>query len=292
MFGSEEILAFIRRSVGVRGDAANANGSLHSKAKYNALMPFTRYSFGGNGSLGDVVVSTNTTISGINHYNSLTVNYGVALTCGTGTMIFVKETLTVNGLITSSGQGGAGGASYGGSGGQGGGLAGSGGAGGSYTYDSNNKYMAGSGGSTDFSGGIAQLYYNGASGIGTVYQGWGIEKFAYAKGGGGGGGGYTGAGAGGAGGGSLLIEAMNVIIGSTGAIRADGLNGGNGSMSGSGGGGGGGGGILVINCSTLSNSGAISAVGGAGGTGSGASGGWYGYNGGNGGTGIVAIISR
>lgn len=33
MFGSEEILAFIRRSVGVRGDAADTAGSLHSKVK-------------------------------------------------------------------------------------------------------------------------------------------------------------------------------------------------------------------------------------------------------------------
>ena len=33
MFGSEEILAFIRRSLGVRGDAADTSGSLHSKVK-------------------------------------------------------------------------------------------------------------------------------------------------------------------------------------------------------------------------------------------------------------------
>jgi hypothetical protein len=33
MFGSEEILAFIRRSMGVRGDAADTAGSLHSKVK-------------------------------------------------------------------------------------------------------------------------------------------------------------------------------------------------------------------------------------------------------------------
>lgn len=33
MFGSEEILAFIRRSLGVRGDAADTAGSLHSKVK-------------------------------------------------------------------------------------------------------------------------------------------------------------------------------------------------------------------------------------------------------------------
>jgi len=33
MFGSEEILAFIRRSVGVRGDAADTSGSLHAKVK-------------------------------------------------------------------------------------------------------------------------------------------------------------------------------------------------------------------------------------------------------------------
>lgn len=33
VFGSEEILAFMRRSVGVRGDASDTAGSLHSKVK-------------------------------------------------------------------------------------------------------------------------------------------------------------------------------------------------------------------------------------------------------------------
>lgn len=291
MFGSEEILAFIRRSIGVRSDEANEAGSLHARVKYNALEPFTPYSFGGNGSLGDVVINTNATINGVNQYNNLTVNAGVTLTCETGTIILVKRTLTVNGLITASGKGGAGATSTSVPGASGAGIAGSGGAGGAYYYNSSNYAPASAGGDTDFLGGAIQIGV-GLPGRGTFYCGWGKEKFAYAKGAGGGKGGGANAGNGGSGGGSLIVEAMNVIITSTGAIRADGINGGNGStIDQAGGGGGGGGGILIVNCSRLQNSGIISAAAGTGGPGGGGTG-WHGYDGGNGGTGIALVISR
>lgn len=52
----------------------------------------------GNGSDGNVVVSTNTTITSDMYYNTLTVNSGVILNTN-GYRIFVKDTLTLNGFI-------------------------------------------------------------------------------------------------------------------------------------------------------------------------------------------------
>lgn len=295
-------MSFIRRQVGLRTDEANSGGSLHAKVAFGLLNPFTPYSFGGNGVDGDVVVSANTTIGGIKQYNNLTVNAGATLACETGTIILVKNTLTVNGLITSSGKGGAGGAAAGYTGNNGfdgAGFCGSGGGGGQRTTGApQNTALGGNGGSTNFPGGLSDTPYpyNPGSGQGTTYKGWSLDILAEGMGAGGGSGagnndgGYGGAG--GAGGGSLIVEAKNLLVNSNGAIRADGINGGNATTVACGGGGGGGGGLLIVNCDLLTNMGVISAFGGTGGTGGGSDGNYMGPDGGNGGPGLLSVMCR
>jgi len=303
----EAMLSFLRRQIGLRTDVPDSVGSVHARLLYLSCAPITGHPFGGTGVLGDATISSNTTISGVKHYNNLTVNAGVTLTCESGTIILVKNTLTVNGLISASGKGSQGGPAVTNTNGIDGvsglGIAGAGGSGGPVYYSSTSKMAAGNGGSTDFSGGTAPTDGEGTagSGVGNFY-GWKAldyilrsGRMPYGAGGGSGGCHYATSGAGGAGGGTLVIEAKNVVINSGGAIRADGVNGGNasGSASSAGGGGGGGGGIICLNCFSLTNNGTISASGGTGGakyqypTSE-----WTSYGGGAGGPGIVAVISR
>jgi len=65
----------------------------------------------GDGSDGDVTISSNTTITRDMYYNNLTVNAGVTLSCG-GYRIFVKNKLTNNGTISANGGNGGNGGSY------------------------------------------------------------------------------------------------------------------------------------------------------------------------------------
>jgi hypothetical protein len=53
----------------------------------------------GQGTDGDVTITSNTTLTSDKYYNNLTVNVGVTLTCS-GYKIFVKNTLTLNGTIS------------------------------------------------------------------------------------------------------------------------------------------------------------------------------------------------
>jgi hypothetical protein len=53
----------------------------------------------GQGTDGDVTISSNTTLTSDKYYNNLTVNVGVTLT-SSGYKIFVKNTLTLNGTIS------------------------------------------------------------------------------------------------------------------------------------------------------------------------------------------------
>jgi len=60
----------------------------------------------GNGSDGDVTISTNTTLSADMYYRNLTVNGGVVLNTG-GYRIYVLDTFTNNGTIRNNGEDGA-----------------------------------------------------------------------------------------------------------------------------------------------------------------------------------------
>ena len=68
----------------------------------------------GDGSDGDVTLSSNTDISELKRYNNLTINSGVTLSSSITTestlMIQVKDTLTINGTISMNNKGGIGGA--------------------------------------------------------------------------------------------------------------------------------------------------------------------------------------
>lgn len=235
----------------------------------------------GTPNLGNVVMSTNTTLAGDSYYANLTINTGINLNTG-GFRIFVSGTLTLSGtsIISRNGNNGTngdtgtaagaaiaagsiGGGTVGGAGGAAG-VAGSaggaptggtsvGGGGGAGGRGNVNVVLSGAGGAisivTAANGGIQVLrdVSRGISGrhlAGAVLSG--------GTGGGGGGGGSTGATRNGGGGGSgagVVIIAANVITG-TGTITAIGGNGGNGSSTGGttngGSGGGGGGGAVVI----------------------------------------------
>jgi len=62
--------------------------------------------FFGDGSDGDVTISSNTTLTETKFYNNLTINAGITLD-GTASpqVIYVKDTLTINGTISMSGKG-------------------------------------------------------------------------------------------------------------------------------------------------------------------------------------------
>jgi len=74
----------------------------------------------------DATIETDTTLAtSVNVYNNLTINNGVTLTCVRGVnILYVKGTLTLNGVISAKGKGGTGGAAtaYGNMGGTGGGI--------------------------------------------------------------------------------------------------------------------------------------------------------------------------
>tara|TARA_R110002050_G_scaffold210992_2_gene347110 strand:+ start:6951 stop:8417 length:1467 start_codon:yes stop_codon:yes gene_type:complete len=65
----------------------------------------------GDGSDGDVTISSNTAINSTKYYNNLTLNSGVTVTGESPIVIFARNTITLNGTITvNSCNGGAGGA--------------------------------------------------------------------------------------------------------------------------------------------------------------------------------------
>ena len=335
----------------------------------------------GNGTDGDVTISSNTTLTELKYYNNLTINSGITLDGTSPQIIYVKDTLTVNGSLSMSGKGGAGGSisGQGGSatnlnatGGAGGGIsgtagtvgtggasansgsigssgsAGTGGAGGG-GGGGGRGYSNSSGGMTSGSNGAqTQPYGSGGGGVTTIRTVGSLIEYLYTKGnllGSGGGGGSKGGvggtggngavysssggggsgGVGGSGGGSLIIIAKNVIIGGSGSIVSQGLNGSSGSAGGNGGnggsggwnwgggggggggcagggGGGGSGGFISLYYTTLSNSGTLSVSGGSAGsnasTGGSTSGGAGGYGtnnaggyGGGAGAGATSIAS-
>ena len=72
-------------------------------------IPQFEHMYYGDGTDGDVTISTNTSIGELKKYNNLTINSGVTLTSSVtehaSLMIKVKETLTINGTIDMDGKG-------------------------------------------------------------------------------------------------------------------------------------------------------------------------------------------
>ncbi|NTW22448.1 hypothetical protein HGA34_02760, partial [Candidatus Falkowbacteria bacterium] len=204
--------------------------------------------------------------SGTHNYTTFTIAAGATTTVtGTGGVtINTTGAVTVDGVLSLSGNIGGRGT---------GGTAGSGGGNGRAGAAGNNGTSGVASGGT---GGEGQGWpAGGAGGNGGNYGGGGgggSDSNIYAGGsyGGGGGGGsaYSGASDGGGGGGGILFlnGATQINIGSAGRIIA---NGGPGYGIGMFGGGGGGGGNITLKTLIINNSGLISAVGGNGGPGSG-----------------------
>lgn len=259
----------------------------------------------GDGSDGNVTISSPTTLTRDMYYDSLTVNDD--LNCG-GYRIFVKGTLTiasgksinrdgnngVNGGDTTGGEGGGGLAdtNLGGStaGGFGGTPAKDGG-----DIDPGSGGDGGDGGTGDDADeGVGGNVVNpdiDFHAIPFAYMMTDFPAVTLVKGGAGGGGGSRDTagseargGGGGGGGGIVVIAAKTIVL--TGNISTDGGGGGDGSTAGgsvnTGGGGGGGGGVTVVIYNSKSGAGAITAAAGAGGSGNGT-----GSNGDNGVAGAV-----
>lgn len=255
------VTTLAKPSSGVTGWAATINGNFTAietqlDLARSLLRPF------GDGSDGDVTISSLTTLTDDKCYRNLTVN--AELRTG-GLRIYASESVTIGaaGSITNSGGNGAAGA-----GGQGAlgfvlGYGGDGGFGfsGSDAFDS----FGGDGGDASSSGGTANrpsakfgslrsyvqaiigyLLSNGDAGGGFNSQ----------IGGGAGGGGGTGGGGGG--GGPILIATPRLVV--TGSILAQGGNG-NGT------GGGGGGGVIILLYGSKTGAGTVSVAAGTGGTG-------------------------
>lgn len=218
----------------------------------------------GDGSDGDVIISTNTNLARDMFYNSLTINPGITLS-NNGFRVFVKETLTNNGTIKATGNS-SGTLKPGSAGGSGGsnGASNPGDDGGALSYaiggrGGNGGYSYHGDGGTITPPGVSDGGHKSAffSVVGALISPVGTNFLSPGTGGGGGGGAggsagnYPKGGSGGTGGHMLIIIAKR--IDNSGNINANGNAGGNGSLSGhecngyqAGGGGGGGGGAIVL----------------------------------------------
>jgi hypothetical protein len=125
----------------------------------------------GDGSDGDVTISSDTSLSTDMYYNNLTINSGKALTCN-GYRIFVKGTLTNNGTIKSNGGNGASATGY---------LGGAGGAG--TAAGSLSGSPSGGAGSNGWSGTGSGNGSNGTTGT-SVTKGVGVNGVKGGRGGG------------------------------------------------------------------------------------------------------------
>lgn len=245
------------------------------------------YTDRGDGSDGDFVPISNTTISGVKNYKSVFIKSGITVTVDKYVTIKCQDSFINKGTISSNGKGGAGGSSVSGS--DKNGVSGSigysayGGAGGN---GYNNAYSGGAGGSAVING----ITVNEALLDAILSNSYILPMI----GGGGGSGALSSSsisnsqssGAGGSGGGSIIITCSE--FDNQGTISSNGTNGGNGGSYGAGGGGGGGGGLIAIVCSTINNKGTITVKGGTGGSKSSSYGG---SNGSSGGNGIAYVIN-
>lgn len=281
----------------------------------------------GDGSDGDVTISSGTTtLARTMYYNNLTIS-GTGILNTNGYKVYVKGTLTnsvAGGIIRTPNNGGNSGGTTAGTGAtamvandMGAGLAGQAGvagAAGGLGGSSGNPGVAA--GSAEGYGAAGGLGGNGGSGIGgaagtytnvpeRIIRHDHIYKLAYKNGGQGGasgGGGASaalgtggGSGGGGSGGGVIMIFANT--INNTGSFLARGGNGGNGNQgngnaTGGGGGAGGGGGHIYIICINATALGTLTVTGGTGGTGGALSGsGSAGTAGGSGSTGHTTVYT-
>lgn len=267
-----------------------------SAASWNAILtppPNQSYWFWGDGSDGDVTISSGTTtLTRDMYYNNLTIS-GTGSLATAGWRVFVLRTLDLTGApagaISCNGATGNNGVAYTGGAAKtraatnwdvgatsGAGCNGNAAGGASTTL----TYMGGLGGT----GGAATQAGGAANGTALVQRivplpvTYLTVAAVYGGGGSGGGGGGSGVNSGGGSGGTgappLYLYAATIARGgstATAAIQAIGGTGGTaGSSANSGGGGGGGGGAIFIVCSRLTGSpatNAISAAGGPGGTG-------------------------
>lgn len=282
--------------------------------------------FVGDGSDGDVTISSNTTLTRDMYYNNLTINATFTLNTG-GFAVYVKDTLLNNGTISRNGgngttatgtgggaaaaaiagvtvgsgsaasAGGAGTAGAGAAGGASGAFTGYGGLGGAGGTGGTGVNAGGAGGS---SGTVTNRFFR------HVAPSWKFEAVGTfgqsgsgGRGGGGGGGDGTNSGRGGGGGGAAggAIFIICQTLNNAGSITANGGNGGNGASGGAGnvgggaGGGGGGGGTIVILANTVTALGTRTATGGAAGTGgTGAGTGTAGTAGAVGNNGVVVVF--
>jgi hypothetical protein len=292
----------------IKDEDDGTNGYIYRDSR--AYVANFQTTFGGNGSDGDLIISSGTTnidLGGqkvfIKNYNSISITGTGQLTFSNphnnGTLIIFKSkgnvtiTSTANPAIDLRNLGGAGGgvasnglpcSSFYGSLTTGG-LAGS----------SNGTYASGGGGgagaTTDGgNGGSHGSIVGGAGGKSPLFfnQIYPYNRYPIIPGSGGGSGGFN-SGAytqvGGRGAGAIYIEcggSLNI----TSIINASGSNGGNAPSGfiGGGGGGGGGGSVVIIYKSLTANTASVNVSGGTGGTGQGG-----GAGGGSGGNGIALI---
>ena len=214
----------------------------------------------GDGSDGDVVISVNTTLTADMNYNNLTVNAGVTL-YPDGYVIYVLDTLTLNGTISRNGNNGQNAPGW-----ETGGIGGAG----LPTHSVGGSASGGTGGSSD---GLVGQCFAATSGSDVV------DGIADSNGGAGGTpSGTVCAGATGAGGSTSTThnvdcnDLLDIITNA--ASRMGGPGGGGGGScvedvehqdSGSGGGGGSGAGVIYISARTITSNGGVSAIGGNGG---------------------------
>ena len=250
----------------------------------------------GDGSDGDVTISSNQTLTRDMYYRNLTINSGAILITG-GYRIFCSISLTMSGASNINYNGNAASGTTPGSSlaagyftatAAGGNIGNPGTAGGSVS-----NALGGSGGGGGGGGGTSSPSHagTGAGAGGTasparvkLIANWHLATLLdvsatgatalFTSGGGGGGGGIgwgSGtAGAGGSAAGIVAIYAKTITIGSGCSITANGGNGADANLGvgqGGGGGGGGSGGLIVLNYNTLSNSGSLTANGGTQGNG-------------------------
>jgi hypothetical protein len=279
----------------------------------------TALTYFGTGEDGNVTISTNTTVTsqgstgnGFKMYENLTVNNAVTMTL-TGGIIFVRDTLTLNGTISVAGtsatttagtSGGAGpySTTVSNNGGNGGTTTGSAATPTSNPSNGSVVWWGGAGGTggtgTSGAGGAAGV----AASITTLVEAAAMRQipalltgifhgrnstahFLQAAGRGGGGGGGDGtAGGGGGGGGGLVVIVAREIAG-TGTVTAAGGNGFTPTAGNRGGGGAGGGGFIGLITTTTTNPWTLTVTGGTGGSGSGT-----GTAGGNGATGYTVVM--
>jgi hypothetical protein len=230
----------------------------------------------GSGADGNVIISSNTSLTRDMHYDNLTINSGFTLNPSSW-RIFVRNTLTINGAIAINGNSsandsptggtavGSPGAFLGTSGAGGAGSTGNGIAAGAVSRSAGG--MGGAGGNnaanTGGAGGTLTTIPTGDGGFNffrALPTGplWG--RFATATGavinGGSGGGGGAGNGApsgtgGGGGGGIIVLCAKKIVSNTGGSISANGGNSGNATVTNRSTGGGGGGGLIYIATSSL-----------------------------------------